>query len=294
MKIIQCVQYTPEWWLARRGIPTASNFDRIITSTGKLSTQADDYIAELIADQVQLAPPFFTAREGHTPAMRNGIALEPEARRWLAMDTEEPVVEAGFVTTDDGRFGCSPDAFVGADGIAEIKCPELKNHASYVLKGGLPPKYRVQVHGQLAVCRKGDSPRTKNYWLSYSPGIDPLKVLVEPDEFTDKIDAALESFWVLYQEALDKVARRDGMNIKADVVGEAKIAAVVQSWQKRMDQCDDPAPNLAIMNVNGALPELALIPPWAKRACWDLTLRLMKDMGCVWDAARKAFVKGSQ
>src|SRR5262245_2947730 len=46
VKIIECKQYTPEWWEARRGIPTASNFDKILTpKTEKASAQQADYLA---------------------------------------------------------------------------------------------------------------------------------------------------------------------------------------------------------------------------------------------------------
>ena len=40
MKVIQCTQGTPDWFEARRGIPTASRFDMILTpKTGKPSAQ---------------------------------------------------------------------------------------------------------------------------------------------------------------------------------------------------------------------------------------------------------------
>ncbi len=294
MKIVNCVQYSSDWWLARRGVPTASCFDKIITSTGKLSTQAEGYIAELIADQVELTPNFLTEREGHTPAMRNGIALEPEARRWLAMELDKPVVEVGFITTDDGRFGCSPDALAGDDEIVELKCPMLKTHAAYVLKGVLPTDYKVQVHGQLWVCGQGENPRKRARFVSYAPGLQPLLLTVEPDDFTAKVGQALEDFWPIYQAALQKIAGREGLPLKADVAGEAKIVAILSAWQKRLEKCDDANANAALLNFNAALPELAQIPPYAKRRCWDWTVALMRDMGCSWDAAKKIFVKGGQ
>ena len=45
-------QGSAEWVKARLGIPTASQFSRIITSTGKLSGQADGYMHELLAESL--------------------------------------------------------------------------------------------------------------------------------------------------------------------------------------------------------------------------------------------------
>ncbi len=54
--------------------------------------------------------------------MRRGHDLEPAAR--LAHETAAGVMvqRAGFVTTDDGRFGASADGLIGDDGGSEYKC----------------------------------------------------------------------------------------------------------------------------------------------------------------------------
>ena len=43
MKEIQVEQGSNEWIAARLGLPTASNFDKIITPGGKLSTSSRKY-----------------------------------------------------------------------------------------------------------------------------------------------------------------------------------------------------------------------------------------------------------
>ncbi len=105
MKSYQVIQYSPEYWDLKRGVPSASNFDRIITSKGALSKSCDKYIAELLAERVALNPNFFTERPGHTAAMRNGLDTEPEARRYYQMERNCEVQPGGWVTTDDGRIG---------------------------------------------------------------------------------------------------------------------------------------------------------------------------------------------
>lgn len=205
MKIIDCIQGTGDWWEARKGVPTASNFDRIVTSKGLPSKGMTKYIAELISDRACLCPPYFT-EQGRpiTKAMSNGTSCEPEARRYLEMELGLDIRQVGFCLTDDGRFGCSPDGLIGDDGGVELKCPELKTHAEYLMKGEVPRQYKAQVHGSMIVTERP-------YWMfmSYAPGLDPLIIRVTPDEFTDKLRAALEIFWERYQEACAKLLPQD-------------------------------------------------------------------------------------
>ncbi len=194
MKEIECDQLSPEWWEARKGVPTASCFSRIITAGGKLSAQADDYIAELIGERVCLTPNYFTTQgKPVTRDMQHGTDTEPEARRFYEMERGVDVRRVGFIMTDDCRFGCSPDGLVDPDGALELKCVMLKTQVKYLLEGTLPSEYRAQVHGQLIV--------TGRKWvdfLSYAPGLEPFIIRVEPDAFTRELKVGLEMFWDRY------------------------------------------------------------------------------------------------
>lgn len=201
VQIFDCQQTGPEWWLVRRGIPTASNFGKILTpAKGELSKQADDYIAELIADRAALQPPISTDHP-MSRDMANGVNMEPEARRWYSMNGDVDVRQVGFCLTGDGRFGCSPDGLVGEDGAVEIKCPSMKTQVKYLLEGELPSEYRAQVHGQLIV--------TGREWVdfvSYAPGLPPVLIRVTPDGFTAKLRAGLDAF---HERYMDLLARFD-------------------------------------------------------------------------------------
>lgn len=203
MKTFFMVQYSPEWWEARAGIPTASNFGRILTASGKLSAQADDYACELIGEAMNPSAPFFTERGGHTAAMRNGQNTEPEARKYYTLETGNAVQQVGFCLTDDGRFGCSPDGLVGDDGCLELKCPLAKTQIGYLLEGKLPTEYRPQVHGQLIV-----TGRAYVDFLSYVPLLNPLLIRVTADEYTDRLRVALDSFWERLQTIKDSALIR--------------------------------------------------------------------------------------
>jgi len=178
-------QYSPEWVAVRNGIPTASQFARIMTpAQRKYSSQATDYALELIDQQ----------HNGYTRTpededMRRGLELEPEARNWYAFDASTHVQQVGFCLSDCGRFGCSPDGLVGEDGGLEIKCPRPVTHLRYLHDGIVPPQYLPQIHGSLIVTGRA-------WWdfLSYCPGYPALVLRVTPDDFTERLAELLEVF----------------------------------------------------------------------------------------------------
>ena len=63
MKINHCEQYSDEWWDARKGLPTASVANKIVTPTGKMSSSSRALINELIADSMGLGEPPMEATE---------------------------------------------------------------------------------------------------------------------------------------------------------------------------------------------------------------------------------------
>lgn len=206
MQVIHCQQTTPEWWEARKGIPTASNFAKIITPAKRqYSLQARKYAYELIAERTDPMPPWVTGRgRPVNAAMQNGTDTEPEARKFYSMQNDCDVQQVGFCLTDDLRFGCSPDGLIGEDGGVEIKCPLLATHAEYLDSGKVPLEYMPQVHGSLIVTGR-------KWWdfLSYAPGLPSLLIRVVPDDFTDALRKCLERFWTEYQAVAAKLIRSD-------------------------------------------------------------------------------------
>lgn len=188
MIVIECTQGTPEWHLVRLGIPTASQFHRILTpKTRKYAAGAETYRNELLADWVRGYPLGFEGN-GHT---ERGTELEPEAREYYELAGHE-VVQVGFVLRDRaGKVGCSPDALVGDDGLLELKCPDLKQHIAYLINPqSLVDEYFGQVQGNLYV--------TGREWadiMAYSPGLPKVVQRVTPDaDYQAKLDDALANF----------------------------------------------------------------------------------------------------
>jgi len=170
VRIIQVPQRSPEWFEVRRGLPTASSFDKVVKADGTPSKQSKAYMYQLAAERVAgIREVTFTSA-----AMEEGIRREAESRRVYAMLREVEVEEVGFCIDDSGRYGCSPDGLVGEDGVLELKNPTGKVHVEYLVGGKLPTAYLQQVQGQLLV--------TGREWcdfVSYHPGLPTFIVRVE-------------------------------------------------------------------------------------------------------------------
>ena len=187
VRVLNVEQGSREWIEARLGIPTASQFGRIVTATGRLSKQRETYMAELLAEWVFGEPKDDLA---DNKWVQRGAALEPQARRYYALQTDSEPETVGLCLTDDGTAGASPDGLVGADGLLELKCPAEYTHLLWLARGGLPTQHVAQVQGQLWV--------TGRCWadfMSYCPELPPLLVSCKPDEqFQAALDAHIPTF----------------------------------------------------------------------------------------------------
>ena len=167
-------QGSQAWAEARLGIPTASNFKRIVTPTGRLSASRITYRAELLAEWA--LGEVFTDFESEW--MQRGIALEPQAIEAYNLVTDNEPKTVGLVYKDESKMiAASPDRLIGKDGLLEIKCPAAKTHILYLAQDGVPPEYVLQVQGQLWV--------TGREWcdfVSYYPDLPIHTVRMTPDE----------------------------------------------------------------------------------------------------------------
>ena len=188
MIAIPCIQGSEEWSEARLGIPTASQFKRILTPKGKPSSSADGYSAELLAEwALGEAISDFAGNEW----TERGNILESEARAYYSFHRDLDVETVGFLYRDGDRMsGCSPDGLVGEDGMLELKCPSAGKHLLWLARGDVPPEHRMQVQGALWV-----SGRAWLDWMSFYPQLPPLLVRVTPDlEIQAALDVVLPKF----------------------------------------------------------------------------------------------------
>ncbi len=275
-------QLSDLWWSVRKGIPTASCFHRIITAKdGKPSKGMAGYAAELFADSIQQNPPYFSG--GGKPInvhTERGRDLEAEALEWYAFSHKIEIERVGFVTTNDGRFGCSPDAFACKNGKRlrglEVKCPEAKKVVKHSLKGVMPLDYKAQCHGGLVVCEGELEDWTL---IEYCPEITPLVVDIKPDSFTELLKVHLEAFDELYKAVKKKL----GLSVKEPEVTDKEI---VEAWDSKLATLPDRE------TLNSWLPEMSEIPTMpTKRQVWTGIKAYGEGRGWVFKMETKEFVE---
>ena len=203
MKIVNCIQGSPEWFKARLGIPTSSNFDKLLQVSGKPSKQRTKYLYRLAGETIT-----GIAEESYqSDAMLRGKEVEAEARELYQLINGVEVQEVGFCLANG--YGASPDGLVGEDGLVEIKSPLIYSHVSYLIKGGLVEDYFQQLQGQLLV--------TGRKWvdiMSYYPALKPLVIRVARDEsFLKALRVEIEVFCAELKEVVKTIRSNDGKSI---------------------------------------------------------------------------------
>lgn len=196
LEIINCTQGSPEWFKARLGIPTASEFASVMTKgrAGAESRTRLSYLYKLAGERLtgEVMETFTT------PHMERGRLMEEEARSVYRFVSGRDCETVGFLRR--GRAGASPDALIGGDGLLEIKTklPHLLIEA--LLKGEFPPDHKAQCQGQLWIADRA--------WIDlavYWPGLPIFIVRAERDEaYIRELAEAIETF----NDELDRVVAR--------------------------------------------------------------------------------------
>lgn len=194
LEILDCEQSSAEWFAARSGIVTASEFKTVMREgkSGSASVTRAAYMRKL-AGEILTGDP---APEGYSnPFMERGKELEDEARDLFAMRGHEPM-RVGFIRNDDVRAGCSPDSLIGDDSGLEIKVAIPAVQIERLQRGRLPPEHVGQVQGSMWI-----TGRPTWHFMSYCPKLPPLILEIGRDEakvaeiakavaaFNDELDA---------------------------------------------------------------------------------------------------------
>lgn len=171
IRILDCAQNTPEWMEARRGIPTASCFAKILAK-GEGKTRRR-YMLDLAGERLtgRLTEGFSNE---HT---ERGHAMEDDARQMYAFQQDADPVRVGFVRNETIRAGASPDSLLGERGLLEIKTKLPALQLDVLELNRLPPDHVAQVQGQLWV-----TGRDFCDFVSFWPGLPLFVKRVERDE----------------------------------------------------------------------------------------------------------------
>lgn len=197
MIVLDFEQNTPEWYAARLGIPTASNFDKIVTATGARSASRSKYMDELFDEIItgERADKFYGA------AMKRGHKNEDESRKYYEFLRDCHVEQPGFCFKDElKRFGSSPDGLVSPDGGFETKDAAPHVQEKRLIEGWTGSEYHRQVMGNMMVTGR-------EWWdlVSYCRGLSPVIIRFERDEHFISL---LEKEVNLFCDELDERVRR--------------------------------------------------------------------------------------
>ncbi len=203
MIIHDCEQMTLEWIRLHFGIPTAACLDQLLTPEFELrkGEMPKTLVYKKVAEKIQNRPLIDLSQSSFM--MEQGMIVEEEARPWFELEYDKKIKQVGFITSDDGRVGCSPDGLIeGEECGLEIKCPAAHTHVKYLVNGVLPKEYVAQVYGSIFV-----TGFKKWIFVSYRRGF-PSLVLEIPtqQELMDKIANAVDSFHDEFGRAMRRIS----------------------------------------------------------------------------------------
>ena len=191
MKHIQAEQRSPEWFAARLGIATASNFSKVLASikSGE-AAEKRNYRIKLALERVMGKQEDVFQND----AMRLGTEREPLARIAYEALTGNLVEEVGFFLHDTLACGASPDGLIDTVKGLEIKCPSAGKHFEYLRQQAEPPEYTAQIQGCMWITE-----RIEWDFVSFCPDFPDnasliVRTIKRDDAYIAKLEAAIKDF----------------------------------------------------------------------------------------------------
>lgn len=196
MQIINCEQGSAEWYAARMGIVTASEFKTIIgvKKDAREKATRDAYMRKLVGE-ILTGEPMENYQNGH---MERGKLMEDEARDLYALMAGVDPQRVGFIKNRDA--GCSPDSLIGDKGGLEIKSALPHIQIERLLKDELPSEHRAQVQGNIWL--------TEREWWDFASYCPRLPLFVKRVPRDDGYIATLAGAVMAFNEELAAMVER--------------------------------------------------------------------------------------
>lgn len=194
-----CEQRSDEWFKARIGKFTASNFGDVMTSGRKKDEVFSKKAMEIIYDKIA-EKATGRSRQIFGDALEHGVENEPYAIALYEQSTGRKVSSVGFVPLKgyEEYSGGSPDGIIDeGKGIIEVKCPyNSAYHIWSVVNKGIRPKTHSKYYTQMQLNMLCTGAEYCDF-ISFDPRVkDSLKIVVvryEKDyEFIAKIYERLD------------------------------------------------------------------------------------------------------
>jgi hypothetical protein len=216
MRIIACEQGTEEWFRARMGMPTASEFSTVMAKGkgGEPSKTRHTYMLKL-AGEILTGEPMEHYSNHH---MERGKEMETEARDLYAFMADVTPECVGFLVND--KAGCSPDCLVGSDGMAEIKTKLPHLQIDCLFNDRVPPDHLAQTQGNLWVAE-----REWIDFVSYWPRL-PLfvKRAYRDEEYIGKLATAVDEFTAELAELVETIRNRAPQDLRSQLAASLEAA----------------------------------------------------------------------
>lgn len=213
LEIFDVDQGSPEWYLARCGVPTASAFHKILAK-GRGDAESKtrrDYLCQL-ADEVIYQDPV----ESYTNEnMENGKLREAEACSIYALEQDVMPQEVGFIFNHDLGAGCSPDRLIGRDGLLQVKTSFPRLWVSNVIRDEADPHHLPQCQGELWVTGR-EWVDLMTYWPRRKPFI---KRIFRDEPYLKELAKAM----LIFNGELEAMVA--ALRTKHDLMGTLKAAA---------------------------------------------------------------------
>lgn len=200
MQIIECEQGSADWFAARAGIPTASEFHTVM-AVGKQGGKSVTRIAYLnkLAGEILTGEPMASYSNDD---MERGKMMEDEARDLYSFNHDGSLLRrVGFIRS--GNKGASPDSLIGDKGGLEIKSAAAHIQIARLLADELPSEHKAQVHGSMWVAER-------EWWdfVSYCPKLPLFVKRVFRDEtYIAKLANEVGLFNIELQQTVEYIRR---------------------------------------------------------------------------------------
>ena len=219
MKLYRVEQGSAEWYRLRLGKPTSSNFHKIVTPAGAPSKQAVKYLYRLVAER--LLHETMDDEIGFVKWVQGGKENEPYAVKQFEFVNEVELEPGGFVTSNDGRIGASPDRiFKGHKESLEIKSPTPWTQLQYLLEGP-EDAYIAQTQGHLLVGDEFDAV----HFYTYNPRTPSFhKIILRDPHYQSILAAALDQFCDVLDATTERAKALGAYSVVRNVETPADVA----------------------------------------------------------------------